>query len=242
MVNWVDIVVAIVLIYNLYKGFMDGMIKSIFGLIGYLAALIVAKIYYKPFATYLVENHKWFTDLKVSIAKQVISTFSKSTSSAVASTYDSSSLGSMNLPTNVKGSVVKFFTEFSTASTGGSAVDRFADYFSSFIINGLTFLILIIGIMIVIKVSGGILDSFMKLPVLKQVNQLSGIIFGGIKGCLIIYLIMTIVVFTSPIISSTFVIDGIQESLLGSFFYNYNIFLFVIDGIIVGNFDNLIPA
>lgn len=244
MFNWVDVVIAIILIYNLFRGFTVGFIRSVAGIVGYIISGVLAKMYYKSTAIYIAHEYKWFVDLKISISNHIKSSFylNQNAGSINPETIDPAILNNLNIPSNIKGEVLNFFTEFTSMSTGGNAVDRFADYFSSFILNGIAFLLIFFVCLIAIKLLSMLLDTFVKLPVLKQVNQLSGIIFGGIKGCLIVYLIMTIVIFTTPIVSNTTVMESVQLSTLGSFFYNYNIFLFIIDNIVAGDFKNLISG
>lgn len=244
MFNWVDIVIAIVLIYNLFRGFTRGFIRSVAGIVGYIISGVLAKMYYKSAAVYIAEEYKWFGNIKLSITNHIKSSFNSSSNvgSISPEAIDPEILNNLNLPSSIKGEVVNFFTEFTSMSTGGNAVDRFAEYFSSFILNGIAFLLIFLVCLLAIKLLSILLDTFVKLPVLKQVNQLSGIIFGGIKGCLIVYLIMTIIVFTTPIVSNTSIMDNIHLSTLGSFFYNYNIFLFIIDSIVAGDFKNLISG
>lgn len=244
MFNWVDIVIAIILAYNLIRGFTRGFVRSIAGIVAYIVSGVLAKMYYKSTALYIANEYKWFGNLKESISNHIKSSFSLNgqVTSINPESIDPSMLNKLNLPSSLKGEVVNFFTEFTSMNTGGNAVDRFAEYFSSFILNGIAFLLIFLVCLLVVKLLSILLDSFVKLPVLKQVNQLSGIIFGGIKGCLIVYLIMTIVVFTTPIVSNTSVMESIKLSTLGSFFYNYNIFLFIIDNIVAGDFKNLIAS
>lgn len=242
MFNWVDVIIAIILIYNLFKGFTKGFVRSIAGLLGYFVCIVIAKIYYKSVAIYISTEYKWFLDLKTSISNRIISSFSSSSSSGQLASEGSDPLvlNSLNLPSNIKGDFLGFFTELRGMKSGVSSAERFADYFSSFILNGLAFLLIFLVCLIIIMLAAKILDSFVKLPLFKQVNQLSGILFGGIKGCLIVYLIMTVVVFTSPIMSATALMDGIRTSILGDFFYNYNIFLFIIDNIVAGDLSSIL--
>lgn len=244
MFNWVDVVIAIILVYNLFKGFSRGFIRSVAGIIAYVLSALLAKMYYKSSAIYMVNEYRWFGDMKSSISNHIKSSFASNSQVSYVDpqTIDPSIFTSINLPPSIKEEVVNFFTEFTSMSTGGNAVDRFSDYFSDFIINGIAFLLIFFTCLIAIKLISILLDTFVKLPILKQVNQLSGIIFGGIKGCLIIYLLMTVVIFTTPIISNRLVMDSIKVSTLGSFFYNYNIFLFIIDNIVSGDFKTLISA
>ncbi len=244
MLNWVDIVISLILIYNIFRGFTKGFVRSVAGLLGYVVSLILARAYYKSTAIYISTEYTWFRNVKLSISNHIKSSFSSSPNAGYISpdTIDMGMLNNLNLPSNIKGEITNFFTEFTSMNTGGNAIDRFADYFSGFILNGIAFLLIFFACLFIIKIIALILDSFVKLPILKQVNQLSGIIFGAIKGFIIVYLIMTIVVFSTPIVSNTFVMDSIKASVIGNFFYNYNIFLFIIDNVVAGNFKSLISG
>ena len=66
-----------------------------------------------------------------------------------------------------------------------------------------------------------------KLPVIKQFDKLGGIIYGILEGLIIIYLVLAIISFISPMISSDFT-NAIDESFIGSMMYNNNLLLKII--------------
>lgn len=66
------------------------------------------------------------------------------------------------------------------------------------------------------------------LPFIKLFNKSGGLIYGLIKGFLVIYLILAVFSIISPLISSWGIIDAIQDSTLGSKMYNNNIIVNII--------------
>ena len=66
-----------------------------------------------------------------------------------------------------------------------------------------------------------------KLPVIKQFDQLGGIIYGLLEGIIIVYIILAIVSFVSPMINPD-VSNTINSSTIGGFLYNNNLLLKII--------------
>ena len=66
-----------------------------------------------------------------------------------------------------------------------------------------------------------------KLPVIKQFDKLGGVIYGVLEGIIIIYLVLAIISFISPMIGEN-IIAAIDESMVGSMLYNNNLLLKII--------------
>ena len=60
------------------------------------------------------------------------------------------------------------------------------------------------------------------LPFIKMFNKSGGLIYGIIKGFLVVYLILAVFSVISPLISSWGIISAIEDSTLGSKMYNNN--------------------
>ena len=78
----------------------------------------------------------------------------------------------------------------------------------------------------------GLFDSGVGgLTVLKTLinkfNKLGGIIYGFAKGLLIVFAILAIIGLFSPILGTAFM-QGLDNSILGSLMYKYNLFLIII--------------
>ena len=69
------------------------------------------------------------------------------------------------------------------------------------------------------------LKAISEIPLIKQFNQLGGIIYGFLKSIIIIYIILTIISFIAPMIEQNQIIEIIQQTILTKWLYNNNIIL-----------------
>lgn len=68
-------------------------------------------------------------------------------------------------------------------------------------------------------------DIITSLPILKQFNDVGGVLYGAIKALLIIYIILTIVFFIMCYTSNSTIADAINSSYVTKFFYEHNLLL-----------------
>jgi hypothetical protein len=73
-----------------------------------------------------------------------------------------------------------------------------------------------------IRFAAEIIASF---PIIKMFNKSGGLVFGIVKGFIIIYAVLAILSIASPLISNWGVISAIEDSTLGNKMYNNNIIL-----------------
>ena len=218
MINWVDVVIAVLLIYNLIRGLTLGFIRLVFGIMGYIVAFFVSKEYYKIATDYMLDNFHFFTEFKENIAIKVKESFAggeispADMSSAVTDGFKLPKLLGIDLEKALNVNAAPNF----------SAV---ASNISDFIIYGIGFLLVFLLVLFAIKIIGIILNAFAELPIIKEFNRLGGFLFGGVKGILFVFLIMTVVTFLTPVIADTGIMESIQSSKYGIYFYNNNILL-----------------
>ena len=63
------------------------------------------------------------------------------------------------------------------------------------------------------------------LPIIKQFNEIGGLVYGIIKGLIIIYLILTIMFLVISINENGIIANAIEESNITKFLYNNNIII-----------------
>ena len=85
-----------------------------------------------------------------------------------------------------------------------------------------------IAVKIVLKILSILIDIVSKLPVIRQFNEVGGLIYGLIQGVFIILLVMTAVAIFTPLTGAYEVANIINQSHVGAFFYNNNIILNII--------------
>lgn len=91
------------------------------------------------------------------------------------------------------------------------------------IIEGAVILILYIVIRIILKFVTALANLVSKLPILNQLNQLGGIIYGILRGVLIVYILLLIVNLSGEIEPQNHVYTAVEESYIGKMMNENNI-------------------
>ena len=91
------------------------------------------------------------------------------------------------------------------------------------IIEGTVILVLYIVIRIALKFVTALANLVSKLPILNQLNQLGGIIYGILRGVLIVYVILLLVNLSGEIEPQNQVYTAVEESYIGKMMNENNI-------------------
>ena len=91
------------------------------------------------------------------------------------------------------------------------------------IVTGGVFLILFIIVRIAIKFVTALANAVAKLPIIKQFNEIGGLLYGLLRGLLIIYVAMLIIGVAGQINPENTVHQSLNSSYIGKMMYNNNI-------------------
>ena len=103
--------------------------------------------------------------------------------------------------------------------------DRIAGSIAGVIITAISFLVLFIVLDIVIHFVGKLLDWMTELPLLKQVNEIFGLLLGLVEGLLIIWVLCILLTSFAGTEFGQTVLKQINESSFLSLIYNNNLLL-----------------
>ena len=70
-----------------------------------------------------------------------------------------------------------------------------------------------------------ILEAVAELPVVKQFNEIGGILYGILRGLILILVLLAVASFILPMINQTALLTNIDHSIITKFLYNHNIIL-----------------
>lgn len=101
------------------------------------------------------------------------------------------------------------------------------------IIQGVVILILYIGIRIALRFVTALANLVSKLPILNQFNKLGGIIYGILRGLLIVYIVLLLINLSGEIEPENQVYTLVEDSYLGKMMNENNIL-----DILFNNIDN----
>ena len=204
-----DIIIVAIIALNIFLCYKKGLVKLAVGLIAVVAAIILSLVFYKPVSNLIIEN----TELDENIEKAIINNFTSETQEGQEVRYVSVL---DYLQKYVDDAVNKTQTEIVTQTAGMMAVK---------IINVAVLIGIFLLVRVVLLLLTFISDIITSLPILKQFNEVGGVLYGAIKALLIIYIILTIVFFIMCYTSNSTIADAINSSYVTKFFYEHNLLL-----------------
>ena len=204
-----DIILVAIILLNVYMCYKKGLVNLAVGLIAVVAAIILSVILYNPVSNIIIEN----TQFDESIENTIVETFAPEGANAGQVKY----VGILSYLETEVGNAIN--------ETKNEVVYETANAMSEKVIN----LIVFIGIFTVVRVAlfalTFVADAITSLPIIKQCNEVGGVLYGLIKSLLIIYVVLAIVFFVVNVTGNETIANAITGSYVTEFFYNNNLLL-----------------
>lgn len=222
-INWVtvssvivDLVIISILISCIYWGQRKGLTDLIFKLVIFIASLIIAFMFYKPVANFVMEKTQIDEWLDIRIEETLIG----------HEIVDGQLINKEE--TNMSEGVVKLLNSIIQDGIK-EAKDDLAGYVAKKLSYFMILVLTLISLLIIVRVCLGFVKSIAsiiaKLPIINLLDQFGGIVFGILKGLVIVYVILAIISIISPLISNLRILNAINDSYIGSRMYNNNLLL-----------------
>lgn len=218
-----DIVIIAIMALSIFLGYRKGLVKIAVKLCAFLIAVIISIVFYKPVSNIIINN----TKLDEKIESKIIENGSIKIEDKEEVQEDMQGQDEVenneNFLENVHGYVDEKITE-----TQNELVKKAAKEISGRLIN----IIVIVGLFIITRLILVLLvlisDIITNIPIIKQFNKLGGILYGIIRGLLVIYIILAIVFLVASISGNSDIIETIESSIITKFMYESNILLNII--------------
>lgn len=226
VINWVafggilvDLVIISIIISSIYWGYRRGLVAVIFKVLVFIISLLIVFLLYKPVSNSIMAN----TQIDEKLAALIESNLAGTT------------LADGNLlepsESNFSTAVVEMINDFvkeALQKNVSNAVGYVSVELSHFMIRVGTMLLLLMVSRFFLLFIRFAAELIANLPFIKLFNKSGGLIYGVIKGFLVVYAILAIFSVISPLISSWGIIDAIQDSTLGCKMYNNNVIVNII--------------
>ena len=204
---FLDIVVVAILALNIILGYKKGLINVVFNIVAFLLAIIITFVLYKPVSNIIIQNTNIHENIKEMILKRSQGTEPKE-----------ENIESNDINKYIENSINNMTNEAKTAAREVVA-ENFATKAVQ-VITGIVLFILTRAILILLRF---VTQTIAKLPIIKQFNTLGGIIYGIIKGLIIIYVLLTIMYLIVSIKGNGNIALAIDSSCITKFLYDNNI-------------------
>lgn len=215
----VDVILFIIIAGNAVAGYKMGMTRVIFNIFSSLIAIILVFILYKPVSNYIFENTKMAQNLENAIIENLSGLLENE-----EETTETTNKNTNNMLAVFIGQDMNEIVQNTTDSIVTSAANQIAYK----IISGAVFLILFAVIRLALYLLKNYADFLANLPFIRVINSSGGMIYGVIKGFLLVYVVLAIISFMMPMIGDTVIVQAVNEAWIGSKMFQSNIILNVI--------------
>lgn len=213
----IDVIILAILALCIGFGYHKGLTGSLFKIVSFVLAIVVAFVLFKPVSNFIIEKTDWDDNLEQSIRDAIIT---EKNETKVETTKDEN----QSMPT-----IMVDYINKAVEDAGNNAketiVDATARDVAVTIVNAGVWVGLFLVARIILFFIKGLANLITDLPIIKQVDKTGGIIYGAIEALVIIYILLAIVSFISPLVSGTGIIEAMQKSYIGSIMYNNNLLL-----------------
>lgn len=212
----IDAIILGILVLCIALGYHKGLTGSLLKIVSFVLALVIAFVLFKPVSSFIVDKTNWDENLEQGIRDTILN--SEKQEETVSQEEN------QNMP-----SVMLDYINKTVENAGNEAKEAVADatarQVAIMIINSGVWFALFLVARIVLVFVKGLTKIITSLPIIKQFDKLGGIIYGLVEAFIVIYAILAVLSFISPVVSGTGILDAVQKSFIGSVMYNNNLLL-----------------
>jgi len=173
ILNWLDWLIIVIIIFTAFQGLRRGLILSVAKLAGVLLGFGLAISHYSDLAGYL--NNQW----------QLNERIMPLTSKIIELVFPTKLTGGSLF--GIGQSALAQVNPYSMLSSYG---DHLADSLTGMIVNAICFLALVLAAVWIVNLVGLVLDKVADLSFLGPLNHIGGLFFGGVKGIMVVMIIL----------------------------------------------------
>ena len=218
------LIIAIFAISNLTKGFFKQVLKVACGII----ALFLAYFFCDKLLSFVDEK----LDLTAKLATKILGVFGENEALAqqVSAENVATAITAMGLP--------QFVADFAVSAISDVIMGMYAnigEYLSNvlshYILLALSYIAIYLVAKIVLLIVRKIIENIVKLPVIRSIDKLLGLLFGLVKAVILLYVVIFLID-VLPFNGLIPVRTALSNSMIGAFLQEHNLFANLIGWII----------
>lgn len=205
-----DIILVAILAASIFFGYKKGLVKVAISLCALVIAVIVTLVFYKPISSAIIKNTDW--DEKI---EQII------IENATKDVDNKEQEG--NMLENAQNYIDNAVTEGQN-----NVVENVAPVIAERVIVIGTMIGLFIATRLVLILLTLVSNVITNLPIIKQFNKLGGLLYGIIRGLVVVYALLAVAFFIVSVSANVGITNAIDGSFITKFMYSHNILLNII--------------
>lgn len=223
-INWLLFIVIVILGGCIYHGWRCGLIRMLFSIATFIITIVIVRLLAPVGVQMLKSNETVYEGIKQPIVAMLDEKVDgKISTDEVLKSCNMSEETRQKITDNAKSFGLDNIEVFTPEVKGVTA-----DYITLRIIDLLAYVIFFIIVNIALRVVGIILQKFSKLPVIREANKLGGAAFGILEGITCVWLFFAVVTIFSTAAWGSWCLEMIEKSVVLSWIYTNNIFLFFV--------------
>lgn len=207
-----DIIIIAIMAISIFLGYKKGLVKVAVKLCAFLIAVIITFVFYKPVSNMIIDN----TELDEKIQSVIIENGTKK----IEESSEEEKNGFLE--------DMQEYVDNTVTQAQNGIVENAAKEISISLINIMVIVGLFIATRLILVLLVLISDLITSLPIIKQFNELGGVLYGVIRGLALIYLLLAIVFLIVSVSANNSILTTIDSSIITKFLYENNILLNII--------------
>lgn len=237
--NWVLIIVLLVLAICIISGYIKGALRMAYSLVSWIIVLAFVSWATPHVSLYLLEN----TSIHEQIETRCEETMRQSANEQIenAQSQKKAELTEQmekeellaELGVNIPDFLLEGILEKTTGATEdfleeSGAYTKVAESLANFVVEGIAFLLTLVTAWLLVHIISRMLGIVSRIPVIKGVNRLLGVVAGAIYGLLLVWLGFYVVALGSAGETGQIIVSYIYQSPFLIFLYENNFVLTMI--------------
>lgn len=195
----VDLVIIGIVALSTFLAYKKGLVKLAIGLCAFVISIVVTFVLYQPISNLVINATQIDESIQDTIYEKANDIIEKNTSEdGMAKEMIESAKNNM-LPETARNLAIN-------------------------IVRGGVMIVLFVAVKVSLIFVTAFADAIAKLPIINQLNKTSGMIYGLLRGVLIVYVLLLALSIPGQISPNNPVNESIEQSVLGKAMYEYNLF------------------
>lgn len=202
----IDLIVLAIFIISVIMGYKKGLVNVIFNVFAFILALIITLILYRPITNLVINS----TQLDEKITQTIIDK------------------GTIKSDLSDETENFEAYIGNYAIDTANNTIESLSQTIAQNVISIIVMLLLFVVSRIIVILLKFLFNSIAELPLIKQFNKAGGLIYGILRGVIIIYVILAIMFFIVSVNNNAFITNMINSSIITKIIYANNIIVNII--------------
>lgn len=194
----VDLIIIGIVLLSTFLAYRKGMVKLAIGLCAFVISIVVTFVLYQPIANLVIN----------------VTSIDEAIEDAIYEKANDMLKGDAEEDAITSQIVEDAKNEMLPETARALAVN---------IVKGGVMVVLFVVIRIALIFVTVLADAIAKLPIINQINKTTGMIYGAIRGILVVYVVLLILAIPGKINSQNSLNTSVEQSILGKVMYENNV-------------------